>query len=198
VLSDSRPTNPRAGQRVAQNFPREPRGGSRRGDGRFSDATPGQQARLAASEAQARAAIRRVQQLDPAWRPTPSLTETIEGEIAANEAIAREADAREHKLRSVGIGPGPFACESIPARGTGRNYTSEERASINEIGRARGCHTCGKTNPGTGSGNFVPDLSSRAHSCRLARLSGCIRNASPAATGKEAGPVSSGASNPDD
>lgn len=41
-------------------------------------------------------------------------------------------------------------------------------------------------------------INSLAHSCRLARPNGCIHNASPAATGKEAGPVSSGASNPDD
>jgi hypothetical protein len=39
-----------------------------------------------------------VRELDPNWRPTPSLTETIEGEIAAAEAEAREAEARLTEL----------------------------------------------------------------------------------------------------
>ena len=53
--------------------------------------------------------------------------------------------------------PGPYAGESIPARGPGRDFTSEERSQINDIGNATGCHTCGSTDPGTQSGNFVAD-----------------------------------------
>jgi len=53
--------------------------------------------------------------------------------------------------------PGPYAGESIPARGPGRNVTPAETAEINRIGRSTGCHTCGTTDPGTKSGNFVPD-----------------------------------------
>lgn len=53
--------------------------------------------------------------------------------------------------------PGEHAGDSIPARGPGRDFTPEERAKINEIGSTTGCHTCGTTDPGTKSGNFVPD-----------------------------------------
>jgi hypothetical protein len=53
--------------------------------------------------------------------------------------------------------PGPYAGESIPARGPGRDFTAEEHAAIDRIGNETGCHTCGTTNPGTKSGHFVPD-----------------------------------------
>jgi RHS repeat-associated protein len=53
--------------------------------------------------------------------------------------------------------PGPHADDSIPARGPERDFTPDERTRINEIGEATGCHTCGSTDPGTKSGNFVPD-----------------------------------------
>ncbi|WP_260847654.1 RHS repeat-associated core domain-containing protein, partial [Shewanella algae] len=53
--------------------------------------------------------------------------------------------------------PGEHAGESIPARGPGRDFTPGERDKINQIGQDTGCHTCGNTDPGTKSGNFVPD-----------------------------------------
>ena len=53
--------------------------------------------------------------------------------------------------------PGPFAGESIGARGPGRDFTDEERKKIDEIGRKTGCHTCGTKDPGTSSGHFIPD-----------------------------------------
>ena len=53
--------------------------------------------------------------------------------------------------------PGPYADESIPARGPGRDFTPEERDSTNQIGGRSGCHTCGSRDPGTRSGNFIPD-----------------------------------------
>ncbi|MBN9076923.1 MAG: hypothetical protein J0H84_11955 [Rhizobiales bacterium] len=62
--------------------------------GRLFDATPAEEARLEISQAQMQAALRRVQQLDPNWKPRPSLYETIEGEITANEAATREAQDR--------------------------------------------------------------------------------------------------------
>ncbi len=42
-------------------------------------------------------------------------------------------------------------------RSTEQVFTPAERAEINRIGQTTGCHTCGKTSPGTKSGNFVPD-----------------------------------------
>jgi hypothetical protein len=53
--------------------------------------------------------------------------------------------------------PGPFAGDSIPARGPGRDWTDEERARINGIGNDTGCHTCGAKSPGTSNGDYVPD-----------------------------------------
>ena len=53
--------------------------------------------------------------------------------------------------------PGPYAGDSIPARGPDRGFTPEERGQINDIGNDTGCHTCGSTDPGTKSGNFIPD-----------------------------------------
>jgi hypothetical protein len=125
--------------------------------GGLSGGTPAQQARLAVAEARAKEAIRRVHELDPRWRPTPSLHETIEGRIAAAEAEAREAQSRLDELSRVGIGAGPFSGESIPARGPERVFTRTERDELNRVGSESGCHTCGTTNPGTSSGNFVAD-----------------------------------------
>jgi hypothetical protein len=73
-------------------------------DGRMLEATPGQAARFAAVEPGAQAAIRRVQQLDPGWRPRPSLIETIEGAIARAESNAREAEARLAEVLPRGFG----------------------------------------------------------------------------------------------
>ncbi len=53
--------------------------------------------------------------------------------------------------------PGPHSGESIPARGPGRDFTAAERRQVNDIGRRTGCHTCGTKDPGTKSGDFVPD-----------------------------------------
>jgi RHS repeat-associated protein len=59
--------------------------------------------------------------------------------------------------RASTLQPGPHAGESIPARGPQRDFTSGERAEVNDIGKATGCHTCGTKNPGTKGRNFVPD-----------------------------------------
>lgn len=125
--------------------------------GRWVEATPEQETRLEISHGQMRGAIAEVQRLDPRWRPSPSAYETIEGEIAANEAARREAEGRIIELQRMGIGPGPFAVESQPARGTGRRWTAEEIRENNRIGRKYGCHTCGTKEPGTPTGNFVID-----------------------------------------
>lgn len=53
------------------------------------------------------------------------------------------------------LSPGPYAGDSIPARGPQRDFKPGERGDVNQIGGTEGCHTCGKTSPGTKSGNFV-------------------------------------------
>lgn len=153
VFSDASPDPIRPGAQYAQTVPRRPVAG---GGGRGPE-TPAQSARLAAVEAQARDAIARVRELDPNWRPTPSFSETVEEHIASAQAETREAQARLSALSRAGIGPGPYAGESIPARGPERDFTAAERREINRIGSERGCHTCGDTSPGTIRGNFVPD-----------------------------------------
>ena len=53
--------------------------------------------------------------------------------------------------------PGPYASESIPARGSKRDFTAEERRQIDRIGTRSGCHSCGTKTPGTKSGHLVID-----------------------------------------
>jgi RHS repeat-associated protein len=52
---------------------------------------------------------------------------------------------------------GRYAGDSIPARSQARDFTTAERSDINSIGSTTGCHSCGTTNPGTKTDNFVPD-----------------------------------------
>jgi RHS repeat-associated protein len=75
---------------------------------------------------------------------------------SAGRALAtRSAGAAASELS--GVGPGAYAEESIAARSSSQSFTAAERSQINKIGSRSGCHTCGTTNPGTRSGNFVPD-----------------------------------------
>lgn len=156
VITDTETESFKLGAQYAQN---RPRGAFSRViiNGQQVEPTPAQQARLAVVETQAQDAIRRVQELDPKWRPAPSAYESVEGLIGAYQADARQAQDRISELQQLGIGPGPFAGESIPARGPRRDFTAAERREINSIGSETGCHTCGAKNPGTLRGNFVPD-----------------------------------------
>ena len=127
-------------------------------NGRLVEPTPGQAARLAVAQARAHDAIARVRDLDRNWKPRPSLKyETVEGLIRTYEAEAQEAEAQIAELARVGIGPGPFAGESIPARGPERDFTIQERATIDQFGYSTGCHTCGTRDPSTIWRHFVPD-----------------------------------------
>jgi hypothetical protein len=155
VISDAAPDDLQPGAQYAANRGRGPV--SVRINGKLVEVTGGQAARLVEAQARAEAAIARVRELDPSWRPSPSAYESAEGLIRAYEADARAAQSRASELARMGIGPGPFAGESIPARGPGRNFTAEERREINRIGAATGCHTCGTKVPGTTSGDFVLD-----------------------------------------
>jgi hypothetical protein len=141
---------------LAQNLPRGPRGPRFFGGG-AEEPTPAQAARLELSNMRAEQALQRVREVDPNWRPQPSLHEGIEGRIAANEAAAQQADAHYRDLQRNGVVPGPFADESIPARGPERSFTADERRERNNIGSDAGCHTCGTTDAGTIRNNFVPD-----------------------------------------
>ena len=72
------------------------------------------------------------------------------GEAAELGEVGQGTEA----VKNSTLEPGPYAGESIAARGPERDFTLEERAEMNRIGR---CHTCGTTEPGTKSGDFIPD-----------------------------------------
>lgn len=105
--------------------------------------------RLSNSARQAEAATARVQEIEPNWRPGPSLYENIEGEIAANEHVVRQAQDRLNALERGKATPGPYAGESVVAPLGGGRPNAETQREINRIGRETGCHTCGTKDPGT-------------------------------------------------
>jgi uncharacterized protein RhaS with RHS repeats len=53
--------------------------------------------------------------------------------------------------------PGPFAGDSVSADSTAQRFSSSVRSDINRIGDDTGCHSCGASEPGTKTGNWVPD-----------------------------------------
>ena len=80
------------------------------------------------------------------------------GAVVAGGAAVVGASANLAKI-TVAAGsllqPGSNAGEGTPTAG-GRP-TAGERAAVNAEGAETGCHSCGATDPGTKSGNFVPD-----------------------------------------
>lgn len=154
VVSDAAPDPVRSGAQYAQNRSRGVDAGPVVINGDEVEPTPGQAARLAVVEAQARDTLSRVHELDPNWKPTSSAYSTVEGFIAAYQADTQQAHDRLMQLRNVGIGPGPFAGVSIPAAGS---VAAADPREINRIGSKSGCNTCGTFDPGTMSGNFVAD-----------------------------------------
>ncbi|KAA3654442.1 MAG: hypothetical protein DWQ11_04530 [Proteobacteria bacterium] len=80
-------------------------------------------------------------------------------QIIQNQANNEEEDeyCPPGKDRRSTLRPGPNAGDSIPARGPGRDFTPGERDQVNTIGNGTGCHTCGSTDPGTKTGNWIPD-----------------------------------------
>ena len=74
--------------------------------------------------------------------------------LIATPVNAKSADGES---RPTTLEPGPHAGESIPARGPERDFNAAEVKAGNSIGAKTGCHTCGTTDPGTKSQNFVLD-----------------------------------------
>jgi RHS repeat-associated protein len=91
----------------------------------------------------------------PAIRTLIRIVQIVEGSQSAQNATKGGTQAAGSAERSVGVGP--HGGGSIPARSTARDFTAAERGQVNAIGSNTGCHTCGTTNPGTKTGNFVPD-----------------------------------------
>lgn len=90
------------GVQLAQNIPRDPMRNRIRIGAGLREATPAEETLIELTHVQADTAIRRVRQYDPYWDPAPSLFETPEGEIAANQATAKEAAEHYAWLQSRG------------------------------------------------------------------------------------------------
>lgn len=75
---------------------------------------------------------------------------------ALSTLILTESGSGANSEVPSNVGPGPNAGESVPA-GPGSRPTKEQQDKINEIGNRDGCHTCGTTDPGTKSGNWIGD-----------------------------------------
>lgn len=86
-----------------------------------------------------------------------SLTAQFTLESAPESQLSPGAGSANGTSKYKTLEPGPFADGSIPARGKGQTFTQAERDKVNDIGYTSGCHTCGTKDPGTKSGNFVPD-----------------------------------------
>lgn len=102
---------------------------------RTLEATPAQATRLAVADAWSRDAVARVRDIDPTWRPTPSMTGTVEGEIGARQGEAREAEARLRDLARGGYGDngGPPLEPVGPRSGTGTPAPAQCIASYRSI-----------------------------------------------------------------
>ena len=143
IISDAAPDSVSPSIQYAQN---RPRGGfaSVIINGQQVEPTPGQQARLAVVEAQARDAIQHVRELDPKWQSTPSAYESVEGLIGAYRSDAQQALERfqtsaswhwpgsvrgrvnsraeaqsgisllQSAVRSIGFAPRPDAIRAVP------------------------------------------------------------------------------------
>lgn len=85
----------------------------------------------------------------PGWVPG-------ERDVArVREELGRAQSRAAGETSAIPIGP--YASESIPARGAQRNFTSEERREVDRMGNQHGCHTCGTMTPGSKLGHWVPD-----------------------------------------
>lgn len=161
----SRAATPRAGngrgrpatRRSTRVSRRRGGGGQIRIGGRSHPITPAQEVLLAQSYAAMRRAIQDVRKVDPEWKPPAQAYSTVEGLIAANRAIENEARRHIFERLGTGAGVGPNAWEWMPAPHTNRRLTRAEQREVDRIGRVRGCHRCGRTEPGTPSGSFIGD-----------------------------------------
>jgi hypothetical protein len=149
IRSDATPSNEwQVGARYASG--RGPRVGPP------TPATQAQLFRLGAARTEALNAIRRVQEIEPNWRPQPSAYQTVEGMIRAYQAEAQQASQRYVELTYL-TGPGRFAAEWLPAPPPGQRLTSADQRRIDQLGAMHGGHICGTFNPGTRRGRFVGD-----------------------------------------
>jgi hypothetical protein len=88
----------------------------------------------------------------------PANPSTVLATSAAGAAAGAALDTVYNSAPEVpsSVGPGPNAGTPIPA-GPSPTPTADQQGQINQEGDINGCHTCGTTDPGTKSGNWVGD-----------------------------------------
>ena len=92
------------------------------------EVSPAQASIYAVARMQAEAGIRAARRLDPNWRPPTSLTSTIEGEIAHQLAVLRQAEQFVlSRRRGIGDNGGPPLEPDIPPRSLGELVAPEGR-----------------------------------------------------------------------
>ena len=98
--------------------------------GRTYQTTPEQATILSTSATRADRALRRVRELDPAWRPAPSLSDpnSAEGAIATYRALAQQAEARLTVIERGGLPLGFNTREEYA------NFGRSARTALNEAG----------------------------------------------------------------
>jgi hypothetical protein len=77
------------------------------------------------------------------------------GRVGGTILVVTAIGARANAPTGETLQPGPNAEGSVPA--SGPRTTAAQQRAINQLGETNGCHSCGTTNPGTRSGNFVSD-----------------------------------------
>src|SRR5262249_35808842 len=79
-----------------------------------------------------------------------SFGQSAVGALPADTSVTATASESGSVTETSTLRPGPYATESVPARGSGRNWNASERNFAAAQGQ---CHTCGTTSPGTKSGS---------------------------------------------
>lgn len=125
--------------------------------GRWQNVSQAQSMIITVSYGRLQQALTAIRRIDPNWKPTPQLYETVPGYLRALEWNVREAQFRLFELTYPRIGPGPYATEWIPAPPHSGPLRRAEQNEINRIGKQSGCHWCGKLESGTPRGNFIGD-----------------------------------------
>ena len=84
-------------------------------------------------------------------RPSCGLRFRRNGRCSNAQKLAARRDARPQRFKVL------RRPKTAPEQGSGTNFNSSERIRINEIGYESGCHRCCALDPGTKSGNYIPD-----------------------------------------
>ena len=125
--------------------------------GRWQNVSQAQSMTITVSYGRLQQNLTAIRRIDPNWKPTPQLYETVPGYLRALEWNVRETQLRLCELSGHRAGPGPFAAERVPTHRQDKPPTRAEQREIDRIGQSSGCHWCGTRDPGTQNGHFIAD-----------------------------------------